>query len=441
MEIQSKVPPHNIEAEQAVLGSMLFRPEDAIAIAYESVRAEDFYAKNHQIIFEAIIELFTKSIHVDLVTLKNKLDEKNLTDSVGGMEGLILIANSVSTSANISHYLKIVGDKSILRKLIRAAHDISIESYEGTGSIESILENAEQSIFGIIQNKSSEGFSHIRDILVQSIQKIENLSKTKGTITGVPSGFIDFDEKTSGLQPSDLILIAARPSMGKTAFALNIAQNAAIRKGIPTAIFSLEMSKEQMINRLLSSEATLDAQKIRTGGLEGEDWGKIARSIGPLSDSPLYINDTPNISVMELRAKCRKLKLEQGLGLVLIDYLQLMSGSKKSESRQQEISEISRSLKALAREIDAPVIALSQLSRACEARADKRPILSDLRESGAIEQDADIVAFLYRDEYYNPDTEKKNQAELIIAKQRNGPTGTVELMWLGAYTRFASMQY
>lgn len=440
MEIQNKIPPYDTEAEQAVLGSMLFKPEDAIPVAYERVNGDDFYASNHKIIFEAMIELFTKNIPVDLITLKSKLDEKNLTSSAGGKEYLVSIANSVPTATRISHYLKIVEDKSILRKLIKAAHDISVKSYEAKGSVESIMDSAEQSIFGIIQNKSSENFSHIREILVDSIQKIEALSKTKDSITGIPTGFVDFDNKTAGLQASDLILIAARPSMGKTAFALNIAQNAAIRKGIPTAVFSLEMSKQQMVNRLISSEAMLDAQKIRTGDLEQEDWGKIARSIGSLSDAPLYINDTPNISIMELRAKCRKLKLEKGLGLILIDYLQLMSGGARNESRQQEISEISRSLKALAREVDAPVIALSQLSRACEARADKRPMLSDLRESGAIEQDADVVAFLYRDEYYNPETEKKNQAEVIIAKQRNGPTGTVDLMWLGAYTKFASMQ-
>lgn len=439
MEIQSRVLPHDIEAEQAVLGSMFFGA-DAIITAYESIRGDDFYRPNHKIIFEAMIELFTKNTPVDIITLKGTLDDKKLTESIGGKEYLVMLASSVSTWANISHYLKIVQNKSILRKLIKAANDITFQSYEGKDSIESIIDSAEQGIFNIIQDRNSQDFTHIHDVLVNSIQKIEEVSKLKGSITGIPTGFIDFDNKTAGLQPSDLILIAARPSMGKTAFALNIAQHAAIRKGIPTAIFSLEMNKEQMVNRLISSEAMLDAQKIRTGELATEDWSKIARSIGPLSDAPLYINDTPGISIMELRAKCRKLKLEKGLGLILIDYLQLMSGSGRSESRQQEISEISRSLKALAREIDAPVIALSQLSRAVESRADRRPMLSDLRESGAIEQDADVVAFLYRDEYYHPDTEKKNQAEVIIAKQRNGPTGTVDLMWLGAYTRFANMQ-
>ena len=303
------------------------------------------------------------------------------------------------------------------------------------------MEKAEKGIFDIIQNRRTEEFTSIRDITVNAFEKIEEVYQNKGKVTGIATGFKDFDAKTAGLQKSDLILLAARPSMGKTAFALNIVQNVAIRGNIPTAVFSLEMSKEQLVNRMLCSEAMLDAQKIRTGELEEKDWTVLIEAMGPLSEAPIYIDDTPGISPMDIRSKCRRLKLEKGLGLIVIDYLQLMSGNGRNDSRQQEISEISRSLKAIAREMDAPVIALSQLSRACEQRADHRPMLSDLRESGAIEQDADIVAFLYRDEYYFPETEKKNQAELIIAKQRNGPTGTVELTWLGQHTKFANTTY
>jgi replicative DNA helicase len=433
-----RVPPNDTDAELAVLSSMLFDRE-ALAVAHETLRADDFYRPDYKALFEAMTGLFSENAPVDIVTLKNRLEEKNIFDQIGGRYAMTALAGAVSTSANIKHYAKIVADNSTLRKVIKTASDLSSTIYEGDTPIDALLDMAEKKIFDISSNRNTEDFSHIHDVLLTSIEKIEDIFHSGGKVTGVSTGFADFDNKTAGLQPSDLILIAARPSMGKTAFALNIAQYAAVRQNVPTVIFSLEMSKEQLVNRLLCSEAMIDAQKLRTGNLEQSDWTKIAKAVGPLSMAPLYIDDTPGISVTEMRSKCRKLKLEKGLKLVVVDYLQLMSGGGKIESRQQEISEISRSLKAIAREVEAPVIALSQLSRACESRADHRPMLSDLRESGAIEQDADVVAFLYRDEYYNPETEKKNQAEVIIAKQRNGPTGTVDLMWLGEFTKFASM--
>ena len=433
------IPPHDQEAEQAVLGCMIF-DSDGISAAFESLSGDDFYRPDHKIIFESIIELFSEGVQTDIITLKSRLEKKGVFEQVGGMNYIAELAGMVSTSARIKDYIKIVYDKSVLRKLIKASGDISASSYEGKQDVEEIVNNAEESIFNIVQNRHSDDFSHINDVLISSIDKIEEIYYSKSKITGIETGFKDFDFKTAGLHPSDLILIAARPSMGKTAFALNIAQHAAVDNKKSTAIFSLEMSKEQLVNRLLCSQAMLDSQKLRTGGLEQDDWSKIAQAMGELSEAPIYINDVPGINAMQLRAMCRKLKLEKGLDLIVIDYLQLMSGHGKNDSRQQEISEISRSLKAIAREMEAPVIALSQLSRACEARADHRPMLSDLRESGAIEQDADVVAFLYRDEYYNPDTEKKNQAEVIIAKQRNGPVGTVDLVWLGAYTKFVDME-
>lgn len=437
----SKVPPHSLEAEQSVLGSMIISKE-AVTAATEVLSGEDFYRPDHKEIYNAMQELFNKSEPIDLVTLKNKLEAKGILEQVGGIKYIVELANNISTAANIKKYCEIVEQKSVLRRLIGASQSISAMSYEAPDDVEKVIDYAEKSIFDIMQKRHTEDFSHIRDVLPQTFQKIEDIFNNKGMTTGVPTGFVDLDLKTAGLQPSDLILIAARPSMGKTAFALNIVQNAAVKKGIPTAIFSLEMSAEQLTNRMLSAEAHIDAQKLRTGDLNDDDWLSIVRALGPLSEAPIYIDDTSGINVNELRAKCRKLKLEKGLGLIVIDYLQLMSGSSSrgNDNRQQEISEISRSLKALAREMKAPVIALSQLSRACEARADHRPMLSDLRESGAIEQDADLVAFLYRDEYYNPDTDKKGIAEVIIAKQRNGPTGTVDLMWLGKYTKFANIQ-
>ena len=436
-EIFQNVPPHDDAAELAVLGAM-FLDREAASLALEMLTGEDFYRPDHRQVFEAAEELYHSGVPIDMITVKNKLEEKQVFEQIGGLPFLANISTSVGSSANMRHYAAIVEEKSVLRRLIRTANNISQMSYEGKTNVNAIMDTAEKGIFDIMQNRHSDQFHHIRDIAVDSIEKIEDIYRSKGKLTGVPTGFVDFDQKTAGLQKSDLILLAARPSMGKTAFALNIIQNAAIRSNVPTAVFSLEMSREQLVNRMLCSEAMLDAQRLRTGELTDSDWADLIQAMGPLSQAPIYIDDTPGVTPMEVRSKCRRLKVEKGLGLIVIDYLQLMSGNSRNDSRQQEISEISRSLKAIAREMEAPVIALSQLSRACEQRADHRPMLSDLRESGAIEQDADVVAFLYRDEYYFPDTEKKNQAELIIAKQRNGPTGTVDLTWMGQYTKFGN---
>ena len=436
-EIFQNVPPHDDAAELAVLGAM-FLDREAASLALEMLTGEDFYRPDHRQVFEAAEELYHSGVPIDMITVKNKLEEKQVFEQIGGLPFLANISTSVGSSANMRHYAAIVEEKSVLRRLIRTANNISQMSYEGKTDVNAIMDTAEKGIFDIMQNRHSDQFHHIRDIAVDSIEKIEDIYRSKGKLTGVPTGFVDFDQKTAGLQKSDLILLAARPSMGKTAFALNIIQNAAIRSNVPTAVFSLEMSREQLVNRMLCSEAMLDAQRLRTGELTDSDWADLIQAMGPLSQAPSYIDDTPGVTPMEVRSKCRRLKVEKGLGLIVIDYLQLMSGNSRNDSRQQEISEISRSLKAIAREMEAPVIALSQLSRACEQRADHRPMLSDLRESGAIEQDADVVAFLYRDEYYFPDTEKKNQAELIIAKQRNGPTGTVDLTWMGQYTKFGN---
>lgn len=436
-EIFQNVPPHDDAAELAVLGAM-FLDREAASLALEMLTGEDFYRSDHRQVFEAAEELYHSGVPIDMITVKNKLEEKQVFEQIGGLPFLANISTSVGSSANMRHYAAIVEEKSVLRRLIRTANNISQMSYEGKTDVNAIMDTAEKGIFDIMQNRHSDQFHHIRDIAVDSIEKIEDIYRSKGKLTGVPTGFVDFDQKTAGLQKSDLILLAARPSMGKTAFALNIIQNAAIRSNVPTAVFSLEMSREQLVNRMLCSEAMLDAQRLRTGELTDSDWADLIQAMGPLSQAPIYIDDTPGVTPMEVRSKCRRLKVEKGLGLIVIDYLQLMSGNSRNDSRQQEISEISRALKAIAREMEAPVIALSQLSRACEQRADHRPMLSDLRESGAIEQDADVVAFLYRDEYYFPDTEKKNQAELIIAKQRNGPTGTVDLTWMGQYTKFGN---
>lgn len=436
-EIFQNVPPHDDAAELAVLGAM-FLDREAASLALEMLTGEDFYRPDHRQVFEAAEELYHSGVPIDMITVKNKLEEKQVFEQIGGLPFLANISTSVGSSANMRHYAAIVEEKSVLRRLIRTANNISQMSYEGKTDVNAIMDTAEKGIFDIMQNRHSDQFHHIRDIAVDSIEKIEDIYRSKGKLTGVPTGFVDFDQKTAGLQKSDLILLAARPSMGKTAFALNIIQNAAIRSNVPTAVFSLEMSREQLVNRMLCSEAMLDAQRLRTGELTDSDWADLIQAMDPLSQAPIYIDDTPGVTPMEVRSKCRRLKVEKGLGLIVIDYLQLMSGNSRNDSRQQEISEISRSLKAIAREMEAPVIALSQLSRACEQRADHRPMLSDLRESGAIEQDADVVAFLYRDEYYFPDTEKKNQAELIIAKQRNGPTGTVDLTWMGQYTKFGN---
>ena len=441
-EINNVIPramPRDEAAEAAILGSMIFDAEALIASS-EFLRPDDFYRVDYRLIFQALLDLNSKGSPVDLITLKSKLQEMEVLEKIGGAVALSGLVSTVSTSANIKEYIKIVADRAIQRKLIAASNDISNESFAGAKPVDSILDDAQSIIFSIAQNRNSMGFTHINDALLASIEIIEKAHKLGSKITGVESGFTDLDLKTAGFHPSDFILIAARPSMGKTAMALNILANAAVRKGVPSAIFSLEMSKEQLANRLIAAEARIDANKLRTGQLDPSDWDDIAAAIGPLSKAPLYIDDTPGISIPQLRSKCRKLKMEHGLELIVVDYLQLMTGSAvasgRFESRQQEISEISRSLKAIAREMQAPVIALSQLSRAPEARADRRPILSDLRESGAIEQDADLVCFIYRDEYYNPETEKVGLAEVIIAKQRNGATGTIELQYSGSHVRF-----
>ena len=435
-----RVMPHSIEAEQSVVGAMLM-DKDAILTAAEIVSGQDFYQTAYGVIFDSMIELFNEGKPVDLVTLQERLKEKDVPPEIASLEFVRDLVSAVPTSANVKYYAQIVADKSMLRKLIKLNDEISNTCYAGKESLEAILETTEKSMFQLLQQRNTGEYVPIRQVVLNALDKIEKASKSKGTVTGIPTGFIDLDYKLSGLQPSDLILVAARPSMGKTAFVLNIAQYVAFKKDRATAIFSLEMSKEQLVNRLFSLESQVDAQALRTGNMKDSDWEKLIEGAGIIGKSKLIIDDTPGISVSELRSKCRKYKLEHGLDLIIIDYLQLMTGSvgKRSESRQQEISEISRSLKGLARELNVPVIALSQLSRAVESRPDKRPMLSDLRESGAIEQDADVVMFIYRDEYYNKDSEYKKQAEIIIAKQRNGPVGTVHLAWLGEYTKFANL--
>ena len=435
-----KVPPHDIEAEQAVIGSML-TDKDSVISALEVLKPEDFYREDNKVIFEAILNLYNRADPIDIITLNAELVSLGKFEQIGGIEYLAVLPEKVPTTANVEKYIRIVEEKSMMRTLIRTANELITLGYDGTDDVEDIMDIAEKKIFNIMQKRNQKGYSSMKDILVDTFTQLEELYNRKQHITGVPTGFSDLDYKTAGLHNSDLILVAARPAMGKSAFALNIATNAALRGNIPVAIFSLEMSKEQMANRILCSEAMVDSNKVRTGRVEDEDWAKLAMASGELSEAGIFIDDTPGISVMEIRAKCRKLKLEKNIGLVVIDYLQLVQGSsKKVGSREQEISEISRSLKILAKEINVPVIALSQLSRAPEQRPDHRPMLSDLRESGAIEQDADIVMFLYRDDYYNEESEKKNIAEVILAKHRAGSTGTVELLWLGNYTKFANIE-
>ncbi len=437
-----RVLPHSIEAEQAVVGAMLM-DKDAIVAASEMISREDFYQASYGIIFESMTELFNEGKPVDPVTLQERLKEKDVPEEISSPKFMGELAVAVPTSANVRHYAQIVYEKAMMRRLIRLNEEIANTCYVGTEPMDVILETTEKKIFELLQNRSAEEYTPIKDIVLKALDRIEMASKSKGTVTGIPTGFLDLDYKLSGLQPSDLILVAARPSMGKTAFVLNIAQHVAFKQDQSVAIFSLEMSKEQLVNRLFSLESHVDSQSLRTGNLKDADWEKLIESAGIIGKSHLIIDDTPGISVTELRSKCRKYKLEQDLKLVIIDYLQLMSGSigKRSDSRQQEISEISRSLKAIARELNVPVIALSQLSRAVEQRPEHRPMLSDLRESGAIEQDADVVMFIYRDDSYNKDTDTPNQAEINIAKQRNGPIGTVNLAWIPDYTKFANLKW
>lgn len=436
-----KVLPHSAEAEQSVVGSMIM-DKDAILTASEIITKEDFYQNQYGILYDAMIELYNEGKPVDLVTLNNKLREKDIPDELCSIEFVRDLVSAVPTSANVRYYANIVKEKAVLRRLIKITEGISSDCYMNKEKVEVILENAEKQVFDIVQNRSTGDFANIKEVVISTLEGIELATKSKGSVTGLSTGFYDLDYKTAGLQPSDLIIIAARPAMGKTAFVLNIAEHVAVKSNITTAIFSLEMSKEQLVKRILSMNSKVDSQAIRSGELQDDDWIKLVESARKIGGSGLVIDDTPSISVQELRSKCRKLKLEKNLGLVIIDYLQLMtSGSNRSnESKQQEVSEISRNLKALAREINAPVIALSQLSRAVEQRPDKRPMMSDLRESGAIEQDADIVMFIYRDDYYNKESEEAGVSEIIIGKQRSGPTGTVKLAWLSQYTKFGNLE-
>ena len=434
-----KILPHSDEAERSVIGSMIM-DRDAIMTASEILVEEDFYQKQYGVLFATMTELYNEGRPVDLVTLQDRLKEKELPPELSSVEFIRELVAAVPTSANAKYYANIVKEKAILRRLIKVSEGIANECYLSREPVDAILEDTEKQIFDVVQNKSTGDFVGIDKIVLQSLESIEAASKTKGSVTGVSTGFYDLDYKTAGLQPSDMILVAARPSMGKTAFVLNIAEHVAVKDKKTTAIFSLEMSKDQLVKRMLAMNSKVDSQAIRSGELKDEDWVKLVESVKEIGSSGLIIDDTPGISISELRSKCRKYKLEHDLGLVIIDYLQLMTGNRKTESRQQEVSEISRSLKALAREINAPIVALSQLSRAVEQRPDKRPMLSDLRESGAIEQDADVVMFIYRDDYYNKDTEEPGVAEIIIGKQRNGPTGTVKLGWQAQYTKFVNLE-
>lgn len=437
--VLKRVLPHSEEAEQSVIGSMIMDRE-AIVVASELITGEDFYNKQYGVLYETMVELNEQGNPVDLITLQNRLKEKDVPPEVSSLEFVRDLITAVPTSANIKYYAEIVAEKATLRRLIRLNEEIANTCYAGKESLEFILEDTEKRVFQLVQRRNTGDFVPIRQVVMNAMDKIEAASRNKGAVTGIPTGFIDLDYRTAGMQPSDLVLIAARPSMGKTAFVLNIAEHVAFKQNKSVAIFSLEMSKEQLVNRMFSLESRVDAQHLRTGQLSDQEWEKLIESAGIIGRSGLIIDDTPGITVSELRSKCRKFKLEQDLSMIIIDYLQLMTGSGRSDSRQQEISDISRSLKSLARELSVPVLALSQLSRAVEQRPDHRPMLSDLRESGAIEQDADVVMFIYRDDYYNKDTEKKDVAEIIIAKQRNGPIGTIELAWLPQYTKFANLQ-
>ena len=437
--VLKRIMPHSTEAEQSVIGSMIM-DSGAIVTASELINGEDFYNKQYGVIFEAMVELHNEGKPVDVVTLQNRLKEKDVPPEVSSLEFVRDLITAVPTSANVKHYAGIVGEKATLRKLIRLNEEIANTCYAGKESLEFILEDTEKRIFEVVQKRNSGEFTPIRQVVMDAMDRIERASKNKGAVTGIATGFVDLDYRTAGMQPSDLVLIAARPSMGKTAFVLNIAEYVAFKLHQTVAVFSLEMSKEQLVNRLFSMESKVDSQHIRTGQLSDQEWEKLIASAGIIGRSNLIIDDTPGITVPELRSKCRKYKLEHNLSMVIIDYLQLMSGSGRTDSRQQEISEISRSLKALARELNVPVLALSQLSRAVEQRPDHRPMLSDLRESGAIEQDADVVMFIYREDYYKRDAEKTDVAEIIIAKQRNGPIGTVELAYLPNYTKFANLE-
>ena len=437
MEDIGRIPPHSVESEQSILGSILLDKEAIITVT-ETIKPEDFYKEAHKIIYECMMKLNNKNEPIDLITLTEELKKQGHLENIGGISYITSLSTIVPTTSNVKYYADIVKEKSVLRKLIRVSNDILNLGYDSSIKVEDILEKAEKQIFDISQEKSSEDFQTINSVLMDTYDTIEKLYTNKEDITGITTGFDDLNKKTNGLQRTDLLLVAARPAMGKTAFSLNLVQNAALKGDASVAVFSLEMSKEQLVQRMLSAQSHVELKKIKTGNLDENDWPRIIDAMSVLSNANIYIDDTPGIKIGELRSKCRKLKIEKGLDLILIDYLQLMEGDGGNESRQQEISKISRSLKIIAKELNCPVVALSQLSRAPEQRSDHRPMLSDLRESGAIEQDADIVMFLYRDEYYHPDSERKNIGEIIIAKNRHGETGSVELVWLGEIQKFAN---
>lgn len=436
----SKVPPQQLEAEQSVLGGILI-DNDGLPAALEILRGDEFYRDTHRMIFSAIQELFERNEPIDLITMADFLQEKNQLESIGGATYLAQLVETVPSAANVGSYARIVNEKALLRRLIQASNEITAWCYGGGKTVEEILDYAESSIFAVTENRIRSSYSSLKEIVKKNIEAIERFQEYREMVTGVPSHYTDLDKLTAGFQPSDLIIIAGRPSMGKTAFALSIARNAAVQSGVPVGIFSLEMSKEQLSMRLLCAEARVDSQKTRTGFLSQQECAKMLNAAGSFMDVPIYIDDTASISVLELRAKARRMMADRGLGLVVVDYLQLMRGREGTERREQEISEISRSLKGLAKELNVPVIALSQLNRKVEDRADKRPQMADLRESGAIEQDADVIAFLYRDEVYNTGTADKGVAEIVIGKQRNGPTGVVKLAYISTYTRFENLAY
>ena len=436
MEDNTRIPPHSVEAEQSVLGSILL-DKDAMISVSETLIPEDFYKEAHRVIYECMLKLYNNQSEIDLITLADELRDQGYLDDIGGIAYITSLSTIVPTTSNIKYYINIVKEKSISRQLISAANDIINLGYDSSTKVEDVLENAEKKIFDISQERTTNDFQPINQVLTETLSMLEKLYEEKSDVTGLTTGFRDLNKKINGLQRSDLLLIAARPAMGKTAFALNLVQNAALKGDASVAVFSLEMSKEQLVQRMVAAQSSVELKKIKTGTLAANDWPRITDGMAVLSGAKIHIDDTPGIKISELRSKCRKLKIEKGLDLVLIDYLQLMEGEGHNESRQQEIAKISRSLKILAKELDCPVVALSQLSRAPEQRADHRPMLSDLRESGSIEQDADKVMFLYRDEYYNPDTERKNIGEVIVAKNRHGETGTVELVWFGEIQKFA----
>ena len=436
MEDNTRIPPHSVEAEQSVLGSILL-DKDAMISVSETLIPEDFYKEAHRVIYECMLKLYNNQSEIDLITLADELRDQGYLDDIGGIAYITSLSTIVPTTSNIKYYINIVKEKSISRQLISAANDIINLGYDSSTKVEDVLENAEKKIFDISQERTTNDFQPINQVLTETLSMLEKLYEEKSDVTGLTTGFRDLNKKINGLQRSDLLLIAARPAMGKTEFALNLVQNAALKGDASVAVFSLEMSKEQLVQRMVAAQSSVELKKIKTGTLAANDWPRITDGMAVLSGAKIHIDDTPGIKISELRSKCRKLKIEKGLDLVLIDYLQLMEGEGHNESRQQEIAKISRSLKILAKELDCPVVALSQLSRAPEQRADHRPMLSDLRESGSIEQDADIVMFLYRDEYYNPDTERKNIGEVIVAKNRHGETGTVELVWFGEIQKFA----